>query len=51
QDTVLGRAFAGHPDFAEGVRALLVDRDNAPRWVHAELASVSRDEVLAAFGC
>ncbi|MDQ3383670.1 MAG: enoyl-CoA hydratase/isomerase family protein, partial [Actinomycetota bacterium] len=46
QDAVLGRAFAGHPDFAEGVRALLVDRDNAPRWVHAELASVSRDEVL-----
>jgi enoyl-CoA hydratase len=49
QDAVLGRSFAGHPDFAEGVRALLVDRDNAPRWVHAELASVGRDEVLAAF--
>lgn len=29
-----------HPDFAEGVRALLIEKDNAPAWQHADVASV-----------
>ena len=32
-----------HPDFVEGVRALLVDKDGAPRWQHADVASVPLD--------
>jgi enoyl-CoA hydratase len=38
------------PDFAEGVRALLVDKDNAPRWSPATLAGVTDaalDEIFA----
>ncbi|QFG67460.1 enoyl-CoA hydratase/isomerase family protein [Ornithinimicrobium pratense] len=50
QDLALGPAFAQHPDFAEGVRAQLVDKDRSPRWTHASVADVPRSEVLAAFG-
>jgi Enoyl-CoA hydratase/isomerase len=34
----------GH-DFDEGVRAVIVDKDNAPRWRPETLAGVSADEV------
>ena len=49
QDLMLGSAFAGSPDFVEGVRALLVDRDNAPRWRHGSLEDVDPAEVARLF--
>ena len=42
------RAMAGH-DFFEGVRALLVDKDNSPVWQPATLEEVSDDMVMAYF--
>ncbi|KQV87268.1 enoyl-CoA hydratase [Massilia sp. Root351] len=32
---------AARPDFAEGIRALIIDKDNQPRWQPASLADVS----------
>jgi enoyl-CoA hydratase len=49
--TELGLAIrlATGPDFAEGVRAQLIDRDRNPRWSHAAIEDVSRAEVLSYF--
>jgi enoyl-CoA hydratase len=49
--TELGLAvrLATGPDFAEGVRAQLIDRDRNPHWSHTGIEDVSRAEVLSYF--
>ena len=42
------RVMAGH-DFYEGIRALLVEKDNAPRWKPATLAEVDEAAIEAMF--
>ncbi|HRD77316.1 MAG TPA: enoyl-CoA hydratase/isomerase family protein [Hyphomicrobiaceae bacterium] len=42
------RSIAGH-DFREGVRALIVEKDNAPRWSPATLAEVDEATIDAMF--
>jgi len=49
QDLRVGSRFLTHPDFAEGIRAMIIDKDRQPRWFPADLAGVSRPEVLAFF--
>ena len=39
-----------HPDFAEGVRAMVVDKDRMPRWTHARVEDVPEDEIARQFG-
>lgn len=49
QDRTLGRAIVHGSDFLEGVRTVLVDRGDAPRWRYPSLEDVPRAEVRAAF--
>lgn len=51
QDLALGAGFLDGSDFAEGVRAQLVDKDRRPRWQHAHVSQVPRERVLAMFDC
>ena len=48
-DLVLAKACQRHHDFAEGVRALLIDKDRAPRWSPARLEDVPVGLVTAHF--
>lgn len=49
QELGLAVRLATGPDFAEGVRAQLVDRDRNPKWQHDRIEDVSRAEVLSYF--
>ncbi len=44
-ELVMSLQCALHPDFPEGVRALLVDKDGAPQWQHDSVSDVSADWV------
>lgn len=45
----IGARVVQRPDFIEGVRALIVDKDNAPRWSPATLEGVSESMLDAIF--
>ncbi|GBR47176.1 enoyl-CoA hydratase/isomerase family protein [Acetobacter pomorum] len=43
------RHMVARPDFAEGIRARLIDKDNKPAWAPSTLAEVNMQEVQACF--
>ena len=45
----LACAVIRRPDFMEGVRAVIFDKDNAPRWTHSRLEEVSDATIDAIF--
>lgn len=45
----MARQCVRHPDFREGVRALLIDKDGKPNWRFASVAEVPHDYVEAHF--
>ena len=49
QDLRLGAFFCRRPDFVEGVRAQLVDKDHTPHWTHSRIEDITEDEVASAF--
>jgi enoyl-CoA hydratase len=49
-ELALTRTTMRHPDFAEGVRAMVVDKDRKPRWQPARIEDVDPAAVAAMFG-
>ncbi len=50
QEYQLGTGLIRRPDFLEGVRAAVIDKDRNPRWRPAALAEVDPEEVERLFG-
>ena len=49
-ELALTRTTMRHPDFAEGVRAMVVDKDRRPRWQPARIEDVDPAAIAALFG-
>lgn len=49
QDLMLSVRFAGHPDFPEGIRAQIIDKDRSPRWSPRSLNDVIPGDIDAFF--
>lgn len=47
RDLVLAQYLVRCPDFSEGVRAVLVDKDHTPRWHPSTLGDVENDAIQA----
>ena len=48
-ELVLTRTVTRHPDFLEGVRAMVVDKDRQPKWQPARIEDVKPEEILRLF--
>ena len=48
-ELALTRHVTRHPDFAEGVRAMVIDKDRSPRWSPATLDEVDQSTIEAMF--
>jgi enoyl-CoA hydratase len=49
-ELALTRTAMRHPDFAEGVRAMVVDKDRKPNWQPARIEDVDPAVIAAMFG-
>ena len=49
QDLRVGSNFLAHPDLAEGIRAMIIDKDRRPTWSPATLDEVTDSEVARFF--
>ena len=49
QETILVSRFLQGHDFPEGIRAVIIDKDQNPHWQPATIEQVNNDEVKTYF--
>jgi enoyl-CoA hydratase/carnithine racemase len=49
KEAQMARAFLQHHDFHEGVRALLIDKDHAPKWKPSSLKEICQEHITHHF--
>ena len=49
QEYRLAVRLASRPDFAEGVRAAVIDKDRSPKWQPEDLSDITPEAVQALF--
>jgi enoyl-CoA hydratase len=49
-ELALTRTTMRHPDFSEGVRAMVIDKDRKPRWQPARIEEVDPAAIAAMLG-
>ena len=45
----LSQGFMNNPEFYEGVRALLVEKDKNPKWLHSSVKDLPQEDIEAFF--
>lgn len=48
-EMIIATHCATNPDFTEGVRALLIDKDNSPKWRHSSVREMPASYVASHF--
>lgn len=49
RDFIVSQNFSANLNFEIGVKSLLINKDNNPKWTHTKLLDVPQEEVNALF--
>ena len=48
-DLIVNQKLVKHPDFTEGIRCVVIDKKDKPKWTHESIFDVKEDEIVYYF--